>query len=219
MNRMPLGSSFQITFPTTVTPPVVLSTCLINYQGVDWDVSEGCVVDPQGLVSITGTYVLKTEVAQNVQLSITIGPFYTPLSQLSPGKFTLKAFASYPSDGPFDYWVDEIPEGLIPLFECDHPCRTCALPSRTKCLSCQTNVISEALKYLESAKCLSACPDGKFGDEFNDKICTFCPNDCLTCSDVQTCTRCKTNYPLTELYKGWCVSSCPPGLCPINFKC
>lgn len=139
----------------------------------------------------------------------------TPISQLNPGKFTLQAYIGT----AYRYFIDEIPEGIIPIFECDHPCRTCALPNRGDCLSCKTNVPTEVLVYLEQKRCISVCPDGKFGNLKNDKICEFCPDECLTCWDELTCTRCKGNYPLTELLNGWCVTSCPPGLCPINFKC
>lgn len=117
------------------------------------------------------------------------------------------------------YKIDEIPEGLIPLFECDHPCRTCDLSTRYDCHSCKTNDPTEILVYLELQRCINICPDGKFGNLKNDKICEFCPDECLTCWDEFTCTRCKPNRALTELYNHWCVTECPPLLCPINFKC
>ncbi len=117
------------------------------------------------------------------------------------------------------YMIDEIPEGLIPIFECDHPCRTCALPERGDCLSCKTNDITEKLVYLELERCIDWCPDGKFGNLNNDKICEFCPEECLTCWNETVCNRCKPNSRLTELLNSWCYFSCPPNLCPINFKC
>jgi hypothetical protein len=63
------------------------------------------------------------------------------------------------------------------------------------------------------------CPDGKFGNLKNDKICEFCPNECLTCFDELTCLTCKRNSELTDLLNNWCASACPPGMCPVNFKC
>ena len=149
------------------------------------------------------------------EIAITFGPVITPISQLNPGKFTLQSYIGT----QYRYKIDQIPEGLIPLFECDHPCRTCDLPSRIDCTSCKTNVPSETLIFLESMRCIDRCPDGKYGNLYDDKICYLCADECLTCSDLITCTRCKGNYPLTELYNGWCYPSCPPGLCPINFKC
>lgn len=134
---------------------------------------------------------------------------------MEPGKFTLKAFVN----DDYFYTIDEIPEGLIPIFECDHPCRTCALPERGDCLSCKTNDITEKLVYLELMRCIDWCPDGKFGNLNNDKICEFCPDECLTCWNETVCTRCKPNSRLTELLNSWCYFSCPPNLCPINFKC
>ena len=43
--------------------------------------------------------------------------------------------------------------------------------------------------------------------------------ECLTCWNETVCTRCKPNSRLTELLNSWCYFSCPPNLCPINFKC
>ena len=68
-------------------------------------------------------------------------------------------------------------------------------------------------------RCINVCPDGKFGNLKKDKICEFCPDECLTCWDEFTCTRCKQNSNLTELLDNWCAPACPPNLCPINFKC
>ena len=125
------------------------------------------------------------------------------------------------------YLIDEIglniKEGLIPVFECNHPCRTCLKPDRNNldsdCASCQTNNKNEILQYLELMRCIIICPDGKFGDLKNDKICTFCPNDCLTCKDELNCLTCKRNSQLTDLLNNWCAGECTPGLCPVNFKC
>jgi hypothetical protein len=223
---MPSGCSFLITYPDTVQPPVVLSTCRITYGGITIDLY-GCAVDlDNAIITISGGF--NTAVAAGGEIIITIGSVITPISQLNPGKFTLRAFIGT----QFKYFIDEIPEGLIPLFECDHPCRTCALPERGSCLSCKTNVLSEVLIFLQESKCLSRCPDGRFGDFNRDKICKDCVDECLTCvqnipmmpvtvnnPDQVSCLRCKGNYPLTELYQGWCYASCPPGLCQINFKC
>ena len=210
---MPSGSSFLITYPTTVTAPVSLTTCQITYAGVTYDLY-ACAVDlDNNLISISGGF--NAAVAEFTQISITFGPCITPIRQPDPGKFTLQSYVG----STYRYKIDEIPEGLIPLFECDYPCRTCELPSRTNCTSCETNVDFETLVYLEQKKCLNRCPDGKFGNIKNDKICEFCPDECLTCKDELTCTRCKGNSALTELYNGWCYPSCPPGFCPINFTC
>jgi hypothetical protein len=115
--------------------------------------------------------------------------------------------------------IDEITEGLVPLFECDYPCRTCQLPDRVECLSCQTNNPVEKLIFLEDRRCTLKCPDGKFGNIKKDKICEFCPTECLTCFNELTCTRCKQNSNLPDLYNSWCNSNCPTNYCPINFKC
>jgi hypothetical protein len=71
--------------------------------------------------------------------------------------------------------------------------------------------------YLENMRCIDKCPDGKFGNISNDKICSFCPDKCLTCFDERTCTRCKQNSPIPELYNSDCKAECPEKLCSINF--
>lgn len=122
-------------------------------------------------------------------------------------------------DNKFEYLIDQIVTDLVPLFECDYPCRTCQLPNRTFCESCQTNRPTEIFIYLDNTHCKASCPDGFYGNLLNDKICAYCAPECHTCSDINTCTTCKPNSALTDLYDGWCQAACPPGYCPINFTC
>lgn len=50
----------------------------------------------------------------------------TPISQLAPGEFTLKSYVGT----TYTYLIDRIllGHGLVPIFECLHPCRTCVVP-------------------------------------------------------------------------------------------
>lgn len=87
---MPSGSSFLITYPPTVQPPVTLITCEIKYEGVVYALY-ACAVDlDNGLISISGGF--NAAVDEFTEIAITFGPVITPISQLEPGKFTLKSY-------------------------------------------------------------------------------------------------------------------------------
>jgi hypothetical protein len=84
---MPSGSSFLITYPPTVQPPVTLTTCEIAYKGISYSLY-ACAVDlDNSLISISGGF--NAAVDEFTELAITFGPVITPISQLQPGKFTL----------------------------------------------------------------------------------------------------------------------------------
>ena len=58
--------------------------------------------------------------------------------------------------------------------------------------------------------CSAACPSSsEFGDESNNRICTLCDENCLTCSGTSvSCTSCRTPFYLDQNLKK-CVSGCP----------
>jgi len=65
------------------------------------------------------------------------------------------------TDSRLIYKIDEINSlvGLIPDFDCDHPCRRCTNSytpnsSRNDCINCKTNVRKEKLVYLEEKRCI-----------------------------------------------------------------
>jgi hypothetical protein len=78
-----------------------------------------------------------------------------PITQsTSPPSFTV---TTYTSD-TLQYSIDTLTGGLIVQFACDYPCQTCLSTSRTTCLSCQSFVEGNTLKYLYNQKCISECP-------------------------------------------------------------
>ena len=101
---------------------------------------------------------------------------------------------------------------------CDLNCATC-IETAIKCTSCASPL------YLDSYTCVSACSapnwgvnntkkcesicqfENEFGDEYDNRICKRCDNNCRTC--VNLSTYCLSCNPPNYLSGSSCVSTCP----------
>ena len=85
---------------------------------------------------------------------------------------------------------------------CHASCATCGGPLASECDTCPKG------NYLDHYHCLKRCPTGAFPSD--DGRCLSCLPDCVQCSDVHSCSRCKPglSYSATD-HK--CLPACPVG--------
>ena len=114
MNKHEAGASFVITAPTIVAVAATMSTCTVTYNSIPYTMV--CTVSGQAITVSTG-YTIAT--AKGVSIAIAVGPLTNPITN-SPttASFTLETLTG-------TYKIDTISTGLVPTFDCTHPCKTC----------------------------------------------------------------------------------------------
>lgn len=86
---------------------------------------------------------------------------------------------------------------------CHSSCKSCVGPSENHCLSCPPG------EFLNDQKCVKNCPAGNYGSK--QGLCSPCMNDCLGCSSLDSCIRCRNGYYLLDVTVTKCVAHCPSG--------
>ena len=93
------------------------------------------------------------------------------------------------------YFMDKIFTYPAPYVGKCSECKT----KTEHCIECSTECIDDDLDSSESChnfKC-TKCEGGYFATEENGaSICSPCPDNCLTCSNSKTCTRCQIGFML-----------------------
>jgi hypothetical protein len=104
INRLPKDSSFLITYPSTTKAllNLTLDTCRVDYDGLTFDLNKCRVNNITREIFISGG--LDIDIAANANVTITFGPIETPITQLSPGFFTMRSFVGL----DYVYLIDEI---------------------------------------------------------------------------------------------------------------
>ena len=94
INRIEKESTFLITYPNTTKAllNLTLDTCRIDYEGLTFNLNRCRVNNMTREIFIQGG--LDIEIAANKNVTITFGPIETPITQLSPGYFTVRSFVA-----------------------------------------------------------------------------------------------------------------------------
>ena len=88
----------------------------------------------------------------------------------------------------------------------DINCNICQGSLPNLCIDCNSEYLINKISSNE-AICLSSCEKGKFYNESNFN-CENCINNCLECSNSDTCDKCELEY---YLLNNTCVNTCPEG--------
>ena len=95
-------------------------------------------------------------------------------------------------------------------------CEPCTDTSCELCQPNSPNICDKCLNgYLLVDHCVEECPVGYYTDNIN-KTCKKCNERCLTCTNKDTCTKCKTEFVLND---GVCHNECPNGKYAHNGNC
>jgi hypothetical protein len=108
-------------------------------------------------LSIIGDAIYR-EVFAGETISLTFGPIQNPSSQKQNESLRLFSFTDYYQQDR----VEQVLNGLSPVFECDYPCGMCKSSNKSACTSC---IKGDVNGYFWNSKCLPACPNGTFSDE------------------------------------------------------
>jgi hypothetical protein len=81
---------------------LTLDTCRVDYDGLTFDLNKCRVNNITREIFISGG--LDIDIAANANVTITFGPIETPITQLSPGFFTMRSFVGL----DYVYLIDEI---------------------------------------------------------------------------------------------------------------
>ncbi|KAL4484314.1 hypothetical protein ABPG72_006425 [Tetrahymena utriculariae] len=101
---------------------------------------------------------------------------------------------------------------LIQTDQCNYQCATCDSSTPNVCLSC--NPASNRQFISTNSSCL--CITGFL--EINQPICVACPQNCVSCTQLNVCDQCNPGY---YKYKNQCYLQCPTNsyLVPSTYNC
>ena len=97
-------------------------------------------------------------------------------------------------------------------------CTACTTPSCASCPAnqCQSCVSGFVIVITNgTVSCANSCPVMTFLDSVTN-ICHSCGNNCNVCTSATSCTTCNN---VTNLYLGYCLTTCPSGYAPVGGIC
>jgi proprotein convertase subtilisin/kexin type 5 len=109
--------------------------------------------------------------------------------------------------------------GILNCSACASPCATCnggSVYNCTSCISGYSLIGSSCMptlvcsNYFWNGVCVNTCPNTTY---YGLNVCSYCINDCLTCTTASSCTSCQINF---YLLNNVCYASCPLGTYSIS---
>ena len=107
------------------------------------------------------------------------------------------------------------PSGYYPL---NNVCTGCSVSNCASCPNDQCQYCSTSFVMLVvngTRTCPSSCPPAYFLDSVSN-FCHACSINCDACTSATTCTTCNN---ATNLYLGYCLTTCPSGYAPVAGVC
>ena len=211
VNPLPPDGAIQIAWPDNIELTTSITCTVVTNKA--WE--NKCNIEPDKLtITINDVFSETTDMFVS-PVTVTMVGVNNPKNNKEKGRgFLINTYA----DSSRTYRVDYLPANyMVPILECDYPCRTCLASDRSFCQTCWLQEWSERKYFYEDQNtdgtCIDKCPDGYSRDNEPNYVCLKCDISCATCKDEDKdeCDICAPNYPYRVSGKGFCLEDCSRG--------